>query len=215
MAGTAGGEIGRDRRGDSSHLIRVGRFALGVALFLPLALPAPVVATGWSQLLSTLSGLGIGANASMAGRLIAGMSRGLLDGPWALLLAWVGRWTPLAFALLALGLRQTPREWIEAARLEGAGPLERMRIVEWPVMRRPALAAVAFIFCLSLGEVGASILLLPPGTTSLGVRLMTLMHYAPTATVSALALSSVVLGLAAGTLVFVVSRPGKKATVGL
>jgi iron(III) transport system permease protein len=184
-----------------------------VGLFLPVALPGPVVATGWSQMLSEAAAWGRGPESSWVARVAGDTAAAVLDGPWALMLAWVGRWAPLAFGLLAVSLRQVPHEWIEAARLEGAGPWARWRLLEWPVLYRPLLAAGALIFCLSLGEVGASILLLPPGTTTLGVRLMTLMHYAPTATVSALALISMILGLAAAAVMAAAWKIGRRSTV--
>jgi iron(III) transport system permease protein len=50
------------------------------------------------------------------------------------------------------------------------------------------LAGGVAVAALSLGEVGATILLIPPGTSTLSVRLFTLMHYAPTGQVSAVCL---------------------------
>lgn len=176
------------------------RALLVIGLVFPVVMPGPVVATGWSRMLSELAGWGSGVEASGLAQLLGRLAQIILDGPGALMLAWAGRWTPVALGLIALGRRQVPTEWLEAARLEGAEWRWRLIHIEWPILRRPALAAGALIFCLSLGEVGASILLLPPGVTTLGVRLMTLMHYAPTDIVAAQSLMTVALGLAAAAL---------------
>lgn len=196
--------------GKRSAVGRVARTVAMVALFFPLVLPGPVAATGWSRLLSDLAGWGSGSGAGGITRTAGWIAQALLDGPGALLLAWAGRWTPVAFGLISLGRRQIPQEWHEAARLEGAPWAWRFRFVQWPVLKRPLVAAGALVFCLTLGEVGASVLLLPPGVTSLGVRLMTLMHYAPTAIVAAQSLMTAILGLAAAAVAYGVWKTGRR-----
>ena len=164
------------------------------AIFLPLALPAPVTASGWSRMLSQVSAWGC---APEAGALLAAAGRAaqyFLDTPIALWLAWMGRWTPLAMVLLSMGFRQIPREWYEAHAIEGGGRISRWLWIEAPMLARPALAAGGIIGCLLLGEAGAAILLLPPGLSTASVRLLTLMHYAPTPSVCAMALMNAAAG---------------------
>ena len=65
----------------------------------------------------------------------------------------------------------------------------------------PALIGVwglGFVF--SLAEVDAIILVYPPGLTTLGVRLFSLMHYGPSSTVAALSVINVVMVLGGATL---------------
>lgn len=196
--------------GDSPPVLSRGRLALAGLMFLPLTLPGPVVATGWNLILNPLAGAGRLPDAGWGARVLGAAATMLLDGPGALMLAWVGRWTPIAFGLFWWTLRQIPREWREAADLEGLRGPARWWILERPVIFRAAAAGGIFIAALSLGEVGAAILLLPPGMTTVGVRLLTLMHYAPTSTVSVLAVLNLLLGLGGALTALLVWRVGKR-----
>lgn len=125
------------------------------------------------------------------GSLPMGLDDGLawLDGTLVpLLFAWMLQFAPLVALLVELHLRRAPREWSEAVALESSTPLTSLRVWGlwwvWPALAVGALGVMA----LSLGEIGATVLLVPPGTTTLSVRLFTLMHYAPVGQVSALCL---------------------------
>lgn len=186
------------------------RFLLACLLFLPLTLPGPVVATGWNLILNPLAGAGRLPNAGWVLRFVGGTANALLEGPGALMLAWIGRWTPIAFGLFWWSLRQIPLEWREAADLEGLRGPARWWVLERPVIFRAAAAGGIFIAALSLGEVGAAILLLPPGMTTVGVRLLTLMHYAPTSTVSVLAMFNLLLGIGGALTALLIWKVGKR-----
>lgn len=166
----------------------------GFLLLAPVILPGPVSASGWSAALSHLAGWGAAPGAPWFAIAAGGAAAFLLDTPGALWLAWMGRWTPLAFLFLAAARARIPEEWREAARLEGASGPRAWMAAEGPALLRAAMAAALLIWSLSLAEVGAALLLTPPGFTPLGVRLMSLMHYAPTAEVCALALLNAALG---------------------
>jgi iron(III) transport system permease protein len=85
----------------------------------------------------------------------------------------------------------------EAAILDGAGLVARWRAVFMPAIWPGVAAGTLIVFALILGEEGIAVLLLPPGPTTLGVRLQTLMHYAPTGQVSALCLLMIIPGVIA------------------
>jgi ABC-type Fe3+ transport system permease subunit len=84
--------------------------------------------------------------------------------------------------------------------------------IVWPP-RRPALAGAAILGALLIAtDLETAILLAPPGGATLGVRLYTLIHTAPDAMVSALALgllavTAPAIALACG--VVVLARRGK------
>lgn len=105
-----------------------------------------------------------------------------------LVLAWVHRFAPLVALLVEMRLRAVPAVYGEIQRLEAEGLLAAWRSWMGPAIL-PALGLGALVvFALVVGESGAAVLLVPPGPTTLSVRLLTLMHYAPTAEVSALCL---------------------------
>ena len=114
-----------------------------------------------------------------------------------LLLVWTIKFAPVVALLVEALLRQVPFGLVEAMRLEGAGRLRLVRGLLVPLVWPGIVGGGLAVYALTLGEAGASVLLLPPGKTTLGVRLLTLMHYAPTGQVSALCLLIVLPGLLA------------------
>ncbi len=84
---------------------------------------------------------------------------------------------PVATLLLWHALATLPREPLESAASEGAGALTQlMRIVlpsRWPAL----LAAWGAGFIVAMGELAATILVTPPGMTTLPVRIFGLIHY--------------------------------------
>ena len=156
---------------------------------VPLIMPGPVLGIGTSILLHRPPG-------SLPLRLDDALAA--LGGTAVPLLAiWTLRYAPIVALIVEGLLRGMPDSWTEHAKLEGAGFKDWWTAVAlptcWPGVAGGMLAALA----LSLGEVGAAVLLLPPGPTTLGVRLATLMHYAPTGQVSALSLLNLLPGLLA------------------
>ena len=94
--------------------------------------------------------------------------------PW---LAVYLRSLPIATLIMWQALQTVPMEILESAMIDGAGPLVRLWRIALP-MRWPA-AAVAWLAALaiSLGDLAASILVVPPGVTTLSIRIFGLLHY--------------------------------------
>ncbi len=87
---------------------------------------------------------------------------------------------PLAHALLAFpfvartllpALRSLPPHQLEAAALLGAGPLRTLWRVELPLLGSALLTAAAFAFAISMGEFGATLLLVRPEYATLPVAI--------------------------------------------
>jgi iron(III) transport system permease protein len=127
-----------------------------------LAVPGPIIALGVIELLNRpevplLEHL---YDYSILAPTLAMLCRTL---PWALLICW-------------LAFRSIPQETLEAAELDGAGPVTRLVTIAAP-MRLPALA-LAWIVALAIaaGDLAASILVIPPGIETLPVRIFGLIH---------------------------------------
>jgi len=94
--------------------------------------------------------------------------------PW---LALMVRGLPAATLVLWHALRTVPAELLESAAVDGAGPLARL----WRVAlgSRWSAVAVAFLvtFAVVLGDLAASILVVPPGVTTLSIQVFGLLHY--------------------------------------
>jgi iron(III) transport system permease protein len=94
--------------------------------------------------------------------------------PW---LAVYLRSLPIATLIMWHALQTVPKEILESAMIDGAGPVTRLWRIALP-MRWPA-AAVAWLAALaiSLGDLAASILVVPPGVTTLSIRIFGILHY--------------------------------------
>jgi ABC-type sugar transport system permease subunit len=124
-------------------LSRPGRFAAfaRAAVFSAYVVSWVSVALLWMWLLDPDAGLVARALAAL------GLPRvGFLTDPGAALptLAAVTAWkiTGYAMVVFIVGLQDVPRALLEAAALDGAGPLDRFRFVVWPLLR-PTTAFVA------------------------------------------------------------------------
>jgi iron(III) transport system permease protein len=105
-----------------------------------------------------------------------------------LMMVWIIRFVPFCAYLVERALRRIPSELREAAAVEGAGVLGHLRIWYLPSAWPALMAGGLIVFALAFGETASAVLLVPPGPTTVGLRLMTLMHYAPGGQVSALCL---------------------------
>jgi iron(III) transport system permease protein len=93
--------------------------------------------------------------------------------PW---LALTLRAMPLAWLVLWHAIRSLPPAMLDAAAVDGAGSLRQLWSVALP-NRRPAVAMAWIVaFAVALGELGASILVVPPGVTTLSIRIFDLLH---------------------------------------
>jgi iron(III) transport system permease protein len=84
---------------------------------------------------------------------------------------------PLGMLIVWHSLNTVPADLLEAAALDGAGVWTRLvRIVlplRWPALAFAWLAA----FVVAIGELSATILVVPPGVATLGVRISQLLHF--------------------------------------
>ena len=105
-----------------------------------------------------------------------------------LVLAYLARFVPVAALIVAGSVRQVPVSHEEAAAVAGAGWLRTLRAVVLPQIGRGLVAAWVVAFVFAFGELGASILVSPPGESTLPVRIYTLIANTPASVVAALAL---------------------------
>ena len=139
---------------------------------------------------------------------------GLLDRPGVPGLVWLyshsilAPW--LALTVRALGpaalivwhaVRTIPQPMLDSAATEGCGWLGQLGRIVLP-QRLPALAAAWLIgLALALGDLTASVLVVPPGVETLSIHIFNLVHYGADDKVAGicLALTGILGGLAAGT----------------
>jgi iron(III) transport system permease protein len=92
-------------------------------------------------------------------------------------LALFVRGLPAAIFVLWHALHSVPNELLDLAAVDGAGPVARLYRVALP-MRWPAVG-LAFLVSLAmtLGDLAASILVVPPGVETLSIHIFGLIHY--------------------------------------
>ena len=189
-------------------------FSLGVAFFaallvLPLAFPVAekLIGPGRSRrrwwLITTLP---LAVPAPLVGiGLIVAWNRpifGDIYGSSAMpVLAALARFVPLAALLLLAQLRRFDALLLDAARV-----FQRSNLVTWMKIRLPMLApgllaAYSLCFALTLGELGATLIVAPPGKATVTMRLYNLLHYGATDLVAGLCLIMVLVTAAAGFLI--------------
>ncbi|MEN6449640.1 MAG: ABC transporter permease subunit [Thermoguttaceae bacterium] len=93
------------------------------------------------------------------------------------LLALTIRALPPAIFILSYAFRTLPKEMLEAAAVDGAGPTARLFLIALPT-RWPALVLALIVsLVVALGDLAASILVVPPGVQTLSIHLFGLLHY--------------------------------------
>jgi iron(III) transport system permease protein len=177
---------------------------LGALLSLPLALLAarsllhagPLSGLRW---LLVIAPLAIPASLVGIGLIILSNRPGLnTSAVTAMMPALVGttRFTPLATLVLLAQLRRTDALLFDAAKVFQSGWFRRQFQVSMPLLAPGFLVGAGVIFALSMGELGATLMVIPPGHATLTLRIYNYLHYGASDTVAGLCLA-----LAAGVLI--------------
>jgi ABC-type sugar transport system permease subunit len=126
------------------HGVRRGRTAVTASAILPWALPTVVAATMWSLLLNDRIGLvnSLLARAGLTTDPIVWLGPGLAT--VSVVAADVWKTTPFVAVILLAGLKSIPREYYEAADLDGAGWWRRFASITLPLLRPFVAIAVLF-----------------------------------------------------------------------
>jgi iron(III) transport system permease protein len=150
-------------------LASAGRTSMSVrglawlAAMLGLAIPGPVLALGLSWLVNQPQ---------------IPIMRYLYDR--TLFVAWLAlsiRLFPMAFLICDTAVRQVNRRLAEIAMVEGAGWWR----AQWHGIVRPLSDCLGWLWlvllALAIGDLSATILAVPPGVTTISIRVFSLVHY--------------------------------------
>jgi iron(III) transport system permease protein len=149
---------------------------------LPLAVPPPLVGIGliilWNH----------------------PQTQGIYSSMWMPILAALARFTPFAVVFLFTQLRRIAPDLIDAAKLLEQNPLQSWLQVRLPLLLPSMLGTAGILFILTVGELGATLLVAPPGQTTLTMRIYNFLHYGASDTVAGLGLVMTVAVLIFGSL---------------
>jgi iron(III) transport system permease protein len=135
-----------------------GKPALTFVALLPLLVPSQITALAWIEL--------TGAGSPILGPLGLAPPPGAtnpLYSMWGIVLVMGIESSTLVFLAVRAGLRNVPRDLIEAARLGGAHPLRVTQAVILPLATPAILAGAALAFVTSIGNFGIPAMLGIPG----------------------------------------------------
>jgi ABC-type Fe3+ transport system permease subunit len=107
---------------------------------------------------------------------------------WIIIIAYLGKFIFITQKLIGNALKQIPISLEESAEMMGAGFLTKMQKIILPLISEGIFITFMIGFIFSLGELGATILVYPAGSSLMGIKLYTIMANAPQSLVSAMSL---------------------------
>lgn len=162
---------------------------LDLMVMLPQAIPGLVIAVGW---------------------LIVGRYTGLFDTRWVILCAYVTAFLAIVVQAVRGPLSSTPDSLEEAARISGASRLRSLYDVPWRSALPAALTGGVVVAVTAVRELTMSVLLVAPGTQTLGVSIFNLQQAGDYNAASALSLIVMVVGVAALGVTAVAGTDGRR-----
>ncbi len=146
-------------------------YAIGVLNMLPLTIPATAFGLSLVEVW----------NQSWLHSVVCGSSV-------IVILGYAGRFLPYAFAAMASGMKQISPDAEEVASLVSPSHARIFKRIVLPLLAPGMFAGFVMVFILSLGELGTTLLVLPPGRETVILKIYNLMHYGAHAQVAALSL---------------------------
>jgi iron(III) transport system permease protein len=108
--------------------------------------------------------------------------------PWMPVLAALARFSPVAAIAILAQRRRLDSSLIDAAMIYQKGAMQTLLRVRIPLLSPGLLAAAGVVLVLAAGELGATLLVAPPGRATLTMRIYNYLHYGASETVASLGL---------------------------
>ena len=105
-----------------------------------------------------------------------------------IIIGYMGKFSFISAKLMANAIKQIPNSLDEAAQIEGIGFYKRLQNILIPLILPSLFAAFIISFIFNLGELGMTIMLYPPGTEIMPVKIFTIMANAPQSLTSSMVL---------------------------
>lgn len=105
-----------------------------------------------------------------------------------IIIAYVGKYSFISAKLIENAIKQIPISFDEAAQIEGVSFIKRLKKIWIPLMMPSLFVAFIISFIFSFGELGTTIMLYPPGTQIMPIKVFTIMANAPQALTSSMTL---------------------------
>jgi iron(III) transport system permease protein len=125
---------------------------------------------------------------------------------WIIIIAYLGKFIFISQKLIQNSIKQLPISLEESATLVGANFFTKMIKIVLPLISHGLFSAFLISFIFTLGELGATILIYPAGTSLLPIKIYTIMANAPQSLVSSMALIILLITMSALAILFVGNR---------
>jgi iron(III) transport system permease protein len=145
---------------------------------IPLAIPSPLIGIGMIVFWNTPDTVSLYGTLAMP------------------VFAVIVRFLPFAALIIAAQLRSVDPLLLDAASIFGESRTRNFFSVYLPLILPGVCIAAAFIFAFGIGELGATLLVIPPGLSTLTIRLYNYLHYGSSESVAALGLLMTTIFLA-------------------
>ncbi len=119
-------------------------------------------------------------------------------------LAAIARYAPFAGLVFLAQLQIIKPELLEAAEILQGSSWRKWLWIKLPLTAPAWIAAMMIVFIFSLGELGATLLVVPAGSSTLTIRIYNYLHYGASETVASLTIMIALLALFAGVLVLLI-----------
>jgi len=159
-----------------------------VIVLIPLAIPAPLIGIGILPLLN-LAGLSGGPAALVFPAAVA-----------------VIKFSPLAAIVLFVQIRMIDPLLFDAASVFSKNPLSSLTRVYIPLYAPGLVVSAGILGALTMAELGATLIVAPPGHATITMRIYNYLHYGASADVAGLCLMVTLLTLAGSIVSLVVLR---------
>jgi len=123
-----------------------------------------------------------------------------------ILIGYLGRFVFIASRIIGNGLKQIPLSLEESATVIGVNPIMNFFKITLPLLLPSLFATFVLTFVLSLGELGTTIMVYPPGTELMPIKIFTIGANAPQALTSSMTLINFGVSLAFIILFYVLGK---------
>lgn len=159
--------------------------ALTLPLAFVIAITAAYARSPWEQLPRVIAWAAFLTPPSLWGLGALLIQGQLPPGVWlagsvaALIVGMILRSLALGTELLATSMARLPRGYLEAAAVSGLPKWQALRVGLWKPIRARCLSALLLIWIWALGDITLTVLVAPPGTSTLMLRIFQSVHYGP------------------------------------
>jgi iron(III) transport system permease protein len=199
-------------RGEIGMSLAVSLAASIISLFLGLAVGRALGGGAWGAVWWVLTIIVFALPAPLVGIGILQIAGRFAFLPEEALPVWanVVRFLPIAAFVFYALRRRTDKGLLDAARIFGRSRFSILQRVSLPLVLPGLVVAGAVCFSLAMGELGATLLVAPPGKATLIMRLYNLLHYGASRDVASLCLLLSLSALAAsGVMTVILNRGGR------